>query len=156
MEGPDQEVKPLGGRPQKALGAIVQGAILPDFGWAHLGVTKEAAFLEPRPLNFSGLFYPQSGTAGILGLLVFNQLFLLHNRNFHEHINPVEQRSADALLVPGNGRRRATTFLGWVSVITVGAGVHGRQQHEAGGVGDTPADPADGDHFVFQRLAQGL
>ena len=51
------------------------------------GLHKEAAFLEPRPLNFSVLCYPQSGTAGILGLLVFNQLFVLHRRNFHEHID---------------------------------------------------------------------
>ena len=87
VEGPGRKVKPLGGRLQKALGAIVQLAILPDFGWAHLGVTKEAAFLEPRPLNFSVLCYPQSGTARILGLLVFNQLFVLHRRNFHEHID---------------------------------------------------------------------
>ena len=89
-EGPGREVKPLGGRPQKALGAIVQFALLSDFGWAHLGVTKEAAFLEPRSLDFSGLSYPQSGMAGTFGLLVFNQLFILHSWNFHEHIDPVE------------------------------------------------------------------
>ncbi len=103
VKGSGRQVEPLGGGLQQTLGAVVQLTELPDLGGTHLGVAEKAAFLEPILLNPPRLFHPHPGSAGIFSRCVFHQLLVLHRRDFDENVDPVKQRTADALLITGHG-----------------------------------------------------
>ena len=69
-------------------------------------------------------------------------------------VDAVEQGTADAFLVAGDGHGGAATFFDRVAVVAARAGIHGSDEHEVGGVGDGSQGTGDGDDFVFERLAQ--
>ena len=71
-------------------------------------------------------------------------------------IDAVQQRPGDAGAVLLNLLGGAGAGLLGVAVIAAEAGIHRGHQHEAGREGDGGGGPGDGDHAVFQGLAQHL
>ena len=71
-------------------------------------------------------------------------------------VDAVAQRPGDAARGSVPGRRRAAAAPGRVAVPAARAGVHRRDELEAGREDDRPPDPRDRDPALLQRLAQRL
>ena len=72
------------------------------------------------------------------------------------NIDPVHEGTGDLGAVALNLGDGALAFIVGISIITAGAGVHGRQEHEAGRVGEGSRGAGDGYSLFFQRLAHHL
>jgi hypothetical protein len=71
-------------------------------------------------------------------------------------VDAVEQRAGDALAVFSISGVGSSGTRVWVAVVAAGAGVHGGDEHEAGGEGEGAGGAGDGDGAVFERLAHDL
>lgn len=72
------------------------------------------------------------------------------------HVDTVEERAGELLLVSVDLILGAGTFVSGVAKIAAGAGIHGSNKHEVGGVGGFSVDARDGNFFVFKRLAESF
>ena len=70
------------------------------------------------------------------------------------HIDTVEERAGEFLLVGIDLVLRAGAFVGGVAEVAARAGVHSGDKHKVGGVGGFGVDAGDGDFLVFERLAK--
>jgi hypothetical protein len=68
-------------------------------------------------------------------------------------IDSVEKRSGDAAHVSLNGHRRAFADAAGVAEEAAGTGIHGGDEHEAGGERRRCQRPGDGDDAAFERLS---
>ena len=69
-------------------------------------------------------------------------------------VDAVHEWSADFVEVAADGARGAGAFDGGVVVVAAGAGVHGCDEHEGGGVFDGGLGAADGDAAFFHGLPE--
>ena len=72
------------------------------------------------------------------------------------HVNAVKERAREFFAIGVDLGLSAGTFVGGVAEVAAGAGVHGGDEHEVGGVGGFGAGAGDGDFLVFERLAEGF
>ena len=77
-------------------------------------------------------------------------------RDLDVDVDAVEQGAGDALAVGFDLAWRAAAFAFRIAEVAAGAGVHGGDEHEAGGEGEAAGGAGDGDLAVFERLAQDL
>lgn len=71
-------------------------------------------------------------------------------------IDAVEQRAGDARLIIGGAARGAAARKGGVAEMAAAAGVHRRDELDAGGEGDVGVGARDADRAGFERLAQRI
>ena len=69
-------------------------------------------------------------------------------------VDAVHEWAADFVEVAADGARGAGAFDGGVVVVAAGAGVHGCDEHEGGGVFDGGLGAADGDAAFFHGLPE--
>ena len=74
--------------------------------------------------------------------------------DFDVDVDAVHERAADFVEVAVDGARGAGAFDGGVVVVAAGAGVHGCDEHEGGGVVDGGFGAADGDVAFFHGLSE--
>jgi len=58
-------------------------------------------------------------------------------RHLNKYIHPVNERSADTPLIPGNQTERAGALSKRVTIVATGAWVHSPDQHKVSGEGYT-------------------
>ena len=69
------------------------------------------------------------------------------------NVDAVHQRAAHLVQVAAHSAGRTGAFDGGMVVVAAGTGVHGGDEHKAGGVVDGAAGTADGDAALLHRLA---
>ena len=72
------------------------------------------------------------------------------------HVDAVKERAREFFVVSADLVFGASAFVGGVSKIAAGAGIHGGDEHEVSRVGGLGIGAGDGNLFVFQRLAKGF
>ena len=77
-----------------------------------------------------------------------------HRSDFALDVYAVEQWARNLVHVALYLPRRADTMVGWVSIITAGAGIHGGHKHERAREVDVIFGAGDVDLPVFEWLAQ--
>ena len=123
----------------------------------HLGVGKD----PPGPgkaalLDLPGLGDPGPHSRGAFAPRIRGQFPEGHRGHLHLEVDAVQQRPGDAGAILLNLLGGAGAGPPSVAVIAAEAGIHRGHQHEAGREGDGAGGPGDGDHAVFQGLAQHL
>ena len=68
-------------------------------------------------------------------------------------IDPIKQRAAYPLLVAGNHGRSTGAGLDWIPIIAARAGIYCGDQLKIGWKCQRALGAADGDAFIFDRLA---
>ena len=70
------------------------------------------------------------------------------------HIDTIEERAGEFLLVGVDLVLCAGAFVGGVAEVATRAGIHSGDEHKVGRVGGLGVDAGDGDFLVFERLAK--
>lgn len=139
---------------QQPVPAGVRLAELPDLAGPHVGVAVHLGPLEALELDFPRLFDPSGNGRRRFSFRPVRQVPVLDRRHLDMDVDPIEKGTGEAgeilLLLPRQTAAKAVR----ARVPGALAGVHGRDEHHAGGVGDGGERPGDGDPAVLQRLAQ--
>ena len=140
----------------QAAAGVIQPAMLPHLARSHVGVGIQARAVESIRLSCAGGHNPLPHLARRLAAPRRGQLLVFDARHLHMQIDAIHQRPADPLLVTGDHGAGARADVSRVAVEAAWARVLGRDQHEAGRVGDTARGARDRDlaRQTFQRLAQ--
>ena len=121
---------------QQFLGGGFDVAEVADFGGSHFGVAGQFGAGEAPELAFAGCLDAGTDGGGVLDLAFVGEFFVVDAGDFDVDVDAVEEGAADAFLVAGDGGGGAAALFDGVSVEAAGAGVHGGDEHEVGGVGD--------------------
>ena len=89
----------------------------------HLGVAGQLRAFEAFQLAFTRSLHSCADRPGILDLSLVGQLFIIDSRHLHMNVDTVHQRTADLLLVAGDGHGGTTAFFDGVAVKSTRAGV---------------------------------
>ena len=91
-----------------------------------------------------------------LGWSGTEQIFVVDALDGEAEVDAVEEGTGELLLVVLDLGGSAGALVGGVAEVATGAGVHGGDQHEVGGVVGLEVGARDSDLAIFERLAEGL
>ena len=141
---------------EQSLRVVIHGAITLDISRAHLGVGVDVSFLKPLQLNrpriIDALANHLRGFSGVAA----GEVLIADRRHFDLNVDAIEERAGDARAIALDLQRRADAFFLRIGEKTAGARVHGRDQHDAGGIIDRAERARNGDIAVLQRLPHDL
>ena len=120
------------------------------------GVGRARLAVVARDLVVPGARDAVADGARGLGVGERGELVVVDARDFGKQVDAVQERAGDAALVAQHGALGAGAGGDGVAVVAAGAGVHGGNEHEVGGVGDGAVDAGDGDDAVLERAGGGI
>ena len=72
------------------------------------------------------------------------------------NIQPIQERPGQSPPIATDLMRRAKTFAAPIAVVAARAGIHGRHEHDAGGILQGGVHPRHRDVSIFQGLPQPI
>src|SRR6266403_4448593 len=117
----------------------------------RLGIVSKSRLL---PLARSG--YPLTNCTGGFLRPLARHITVLNRWHFDVEIDPIEQRSGNALPISLHLTRTAAAFAFQIAEITARTRVHRRYQHEFARKSDTPGRPRNSNASILQWLAHYL
>ena len=133
----------------------VEFTVLFELGFGHGGVGHRAVFAEAGALEGDGAsyFFAHLGGGGAGDFA--GEVAVGDGGDFEVDIDAIEQRAGDAGHVAFHAREFGGGGFARVDGAFAGVrGVHGGDEHEAGGEGDGGMGARDGDHAGLEGLAQ--
>lgn len=130
-----------------------EGAVLPQFATAHLGVGQGLGVGEALALEFpgGGDLLADLGAAGPWRPV--GEFFEGDGGDFDVDIDTIEERAADSGHVAFDLRWGAIAATARVGAVAAWAGIEGGHEHEAGGEGRAAHGARDGDDPILEGLS---